>query len=235
MEKAYRNISYLFVALLLISFIGFFQTYIVNFPTFTGSVTAHHVHGFLLVLWIALLIAQPLLIRTKKLELHRLLGKASYVLVPLIVLSILMVTRVQYGRGVAQNSPAEVLDYGMYMTFVDLVSFMTLYGLSMWYRRVPAVHMRYIIACSVIFFNPAFGRINIIHFGMPLELGVVMSYVYCDTILLGFLIYDFVKRKPYRPYLYALVFLLICHSSLLYAPFSPVWHTMATAFAKTFF
>ena len=53
MEKAYRNISYLFVALLLISFVGFFQTYLVNFPTFTGAVTAHHIHGFLLMvrLW----------------------------------------------------------------------------------------------------------------------------------------------------------------------------------------
>jgi hypothetical protein len=235
MERAYKHISVLFVALLLISGIGFFQTYLVHFPTFTGSVNAHHVHAFLLVLWIAVLIAQPLLIRARKLELHRLLGKVSYGLVPLIVLSILTVTRVQYQRGVAQHSPAEVLDYGMYMSFVDLVPFMTLYGLAMWYRRVPSVHMRYIIACSMIFFNPAFGRINVIYFGMTTEVGVVMSYVYCDTILLGFLIYDLVKRRPYRPYLYSLVFLVICHSSLLYAPFSVVWHTVASAFALTFF
>lgn len=235
MEKAYRNISYLFVALLLISSIGFFSTYISKFPAFSGSVTAHHVHGFLLLLWIALLIAQPLLIRARKVELHRLLGRASYGLVPLMVLSILMVTRVQYQRGVAQDSPSDVLDYGLYMTAVDLVPFITLYGLAMWYRRVPTVHMRYIIACSVIFFNPAFGRINVIHFGMAPDLGVVMSYVYCDTILLGFLIYDLVKRKPCRTYLYSLAFLLVCHSSLLYAPFSPIWHTMASGLAQLFF
>lgn len=235
MEKAYKNISYLFVALLLISFVGFFQTYLTQFPTFTGSVTAHHIHAVLLVLWIALLIAQPLLIGARKFELHRFLGKVSYGLVPLIILSILMVTGVQYRRGVDQQSPAALIDYSLYMTFVDLVPFITLYALAMWHRRLPAVHMRYIIACSVIFFNPAFGRINIIYLGMAPELGVVISYVYCDTILLGFLIYDLMKRRPYRPYLYALVFLLVCHSSLLYAPFSPVWHRVANRFAQTFF
>lgn len=235
MERAYKNISLLFVALLMISGIGFFQTYLVNFPTFTGSVNTHHFHAVLLLLWIGLLIAQPLLIRGKKIQLHRLLGKASYGLVPLMVLSILMVTRVQYQRGVAQHSPSELLDYGLYMTFVDLVPFITLYGLAMWYRRIPPIHMRYIIACSVIFFNPAFGRINVIYFGMATEVGVVMSYVYCDTILLGFLIYDLVKRRSYRPYLYSLVFLGVCHSSLLYAPFSAIWHRIATAFAQIFF
>ncbi|QHV94318.1 hypothetical protein [Spirosoma endbachense] len=235
MEKAYRNISYLFISLLLISFTGFFQTYIKQFPTFTQSVTAHHFHATLLVLWIALLIAQPLLIRARKVELHRLIGKASYGLVPLIVLSILMVTQVQYRRGIDQQSPVTLIDYGLYMTFVDLVPFLTLYGLAMWYRRLPAIHMRYIIACSVIFFNPAFGRINIIYLGMAPEQGVLLSYVYCDSILLGFLIYDIVKHKPYRPYLYSLLFLLVCHSSLLYAPFWPVWHRVANSFAQTFF
>ncbi|MBD2705355.1 hypothetical protein IC229_32365 [Spirosoma sp. BT702] len=235
MEKAYKNISYLFFALLIISVIGFFQTYIVKFPTFTDTVSAHHIHATFLLLWIATLIAQPLLIRARKIELHRLIGKASYVLVPLIVLSILMVTRVQYQRGIAQHTPSVLVDYGMYMTFVDLVPFITLYLLAMWYRCVPSVHMRYIIACSVIFFNPAFGRINIIFFGMEPELGVVISYVYCDTILLGFLVYDLIKHKPYQPYLYSLAFLIVCHSSLLYAPFSPVWHTLSTAFAQTFF
>ncbi len=235
MDTAYRNLSYLFIALLLISIAGFFQTYIVLFPHFTGKVTAHHFHGFVLLLWIVLLIAQPVLIRAKRVDLHRLLGKASYGLVLLMVYSILLVTRVQYQRGVTENSPREQIMYGLYMSFVDLVSFLTLYGLAMWYRKKPPVHMRYIIACSVIFFNPAFGRINVIHFGMAPEFGVFMSYVYCDAILLGFLVYDLIKRKPYQPYLYAFVFLLICHTSLRYAPFSPLWQSAAIAFAQKFF
>ena len=234
MERAYRNISYLFIALLLISIVGFFKTYLIRFPTFAGAVTAHHLHGFVLLLWVALLIAQPLLIRAKKIELHRLLGSASYILVPLMVGSILLVTQVQYQRGMAQHLPSQQIYYGLYMTVVDLVPFVALYLLAMWYRHKPMVHMRYIIACSVIFFNPALGRINAIEFGMPLDRAVVLSYVYCDTILLGFLVYDLVNRRPYRTYLYSLLFLLVCHSSLLYAPFSEVWKTTARGIVGLF-
>ncbi|GAB2558518.1 hypothetical protein [Spirosoma aerophilum] len=99
MEKAYRHISFQFIALLLISMAGFWKTYLIRFPAFYGFVTAHHLHGLLMLLWVVLLIAQPLLIRAKNIELHRILGKASYVLMPLMVLSMLMVTWVQYQRG----------------------------------------------------------------------------------------------------------------------------------------
>lgn len=83
--------------------------------------------------------------------------------------------------------------------------------------------------------TPSKRRINVIYFGMDVVPAVLFSYVYCDLILLGLLVYDLLKRKPYRPYLYALVFLLICHTSLLCAPFTPVWVAVATTFAQTFF
>jgi hypothetical protein len=235
MEKAYQQISYLYVALLAITLFGFFQTYFVLFPHFTGTVTAHHFHAFTLTLWLALLIAQPLLIKYKKLEAHRLLGKASYVVALLIVLSILQVTQVQYLRNAAQGTPTGLSYYFMYMTVVDVVPFITLYLLAVWYRKRPAVHMRYIIACSVIFFNPGLGRIFIVFFGMGTEPTVLSAYVICDLILLGFLVYDLVKHKPYRPYLYSLVLLVIWHSSLLYVPYSRFWHSTAAAIARNFF
>jgi hypothetical protein len=235
MDKAYQQISYLFFALLVITLIGFFPTYLILFPDFTGTVSAHHFHGFVLLLWIGLLITQPLLIKFKKPEIHRLLGKASYVLVLLMALSILIVTEVQYQRNVAQGTPAELNYFFMYMSVVDLVPFLTLYLLAMWYQKMPAVHMRYIIACSVIFFNPAFGRINIIFFGMEVVPAVLVSYVFCDLILLGFLVYDLIKSKLYQPYLYALIFLVICHTSLLYIPYSHFWQTTAEAIARNFF
>jgi hypothetical protein len=234
MEKAYQQISFLFFALLAVTLVGFLKTYFVLFPHFPGLVTAHHFHAFTLTLWLALLLAQPLLIKYKKPEAHRLLGKASCVVVLLIVLSILQVTRVQYLRNAAQDTPIGLSYYFMYMTVVDLVPFITLYLLAVWYRKRPAVHMRYIIACSVIFFNPGLGRIFIVFFGMGTEPTVLSAYVICDLILAGFLVYDLVKHKPYRPYLFSLVLLLIWHSSLLYVPYSRFWHHTA-AIAGNFF
>lgn len=40
----------------------------------------------------SLLILQPILIRKKRLDIHRLLGKGSYLLIPLIFISIILLT-----------------------------------------------------------------------------------------------------------------------------------------------
>jgi hypothetical protein len=44
-----------------------------------------HVHAIMLSLWILVLIIQPILIRKKKLAVHRLIGKFTYVLFPLMI------------------------------------------------------------------------------------------------------------------------------------------------------
>ncbi len=90
MEKAYKNIVVFFIIATLIVLIGFYNTYIVFFPKFEQFKTFHHVHGFVMVLWLATLIAQPILITKKKYKWHRAIGKVSYILVPIIVISLIV-------------------------------------------------------------------------------------------------------------------------------------------------
>jgi hypothetical protein len=92
MGKSYRYISYLFVFVLALVFWGFYKTYFSLFPRFNGLPTLLHIHAVLILLWFAMLIAQPLLIlRYKNIALHRLVGKASYILVPAMVICIVFV------------------------------------------------------------------------------------------------------------------------------------------------
>ncbi len=86
-QKLQRNIVWFFSLLLLTSFLGFYPTYLVKAPTFEGFKTAHHFHGLMALLWILLLIVQPLLIRLKKNALHKQVGKLSYVIMPLLMRS----------------------------------------------------------------------------------------------------------------------------------------------------
>lgn len=56
-----------------------------------------------MALWLIMLIAQPFLIKYKKLSWHRVLGKASYVLVPLILITAFLLIRNEYYRNLMDS------------------------------------------------------------------------------------------------------------------------------------
>lgn len=82
MEKAYKNLSLFFIAILVIVILGFFKTYFGLFPNFRNVTSIQHIHGSLFLLWFVMLIVQPILIRKRKYKWHRVIGKVSYFLVP---------------------------------------------------------------------------------------------------------------------------------------------------------
>ncbi len=88
MQKSYNfyyNLGYWFLLLIVLVFAGFYTSYFAVFFKPTASII--HIHFTLMVLWIAMLITQPFLIKFRKRALHKKLGKISYVLVPLVLLS----------------------------------------------------------------------------------------------------------------------------------------------------
>ncbi len=80
MRKAYRNIGYYFLAILVVILIGSYANHLVDvmgspvLPGFTG------LHLMALLLWFALLIIQPFLIRQKRSKLHRMVGNGVHIL-----------------------------------------------------------------------------------------------------------------------------------------------------------
>lgn len=81
MEKSLQTrLGYFSIGVLLVTILGFYKTYLVKFPDFTGFTSAHHFHGAVATTWILMLIVQPFLIRANKLSTHRLVGKLSYII-----------------------------------------------------------------------------------------------------------------------------------------------------------
>ena len=88
MERAYHNIGYFLLALPLIFVAGFWIPYLSEILRFDPSITVPvHLHALLLFAWVVLLVVKPLAIRRGAFNLHRVLGRISYVLMPLIVAS----------------------------------------------------------------------------------------------------------------------------------------------------
>src|ERR1041385_6250013 len=89
MEKSYRYLGYFFLVLIPLVILAFFPTYLVQFPNFSPSNDIYaHIHSFISVIWLAMIIAQPFLIARKKFRLHQKLGKLSYFVFPMVMISI---------------------------------------------------------------------------------------------------------------------------------------------------
>lgn len=189
MEKIYKNSYYLFIAVLLMAFVGFYKSYFGKFPSFEGISPAMHFHGIMVLCWLSMLIAQPMLIVNKKIELHRQVGRASYIVMPLVILSMVILIRLGFMRNIAP--PSRGIDLRL-IGIADMFFFIPCYLLAIYYRKQVKYHSRWMVLSVLPFINPALGRLN-----LP---GPVLAIV----IMVGLLIYERFHNRVYRPYLISL-------------------------------
>src|SRR5579863_2712280 len=152
MERAYRNLGYVLLALLPIFVAGFWVPYFSEFPRFDASITlAVHIHAVLLFCFLGLLIFQPLAIRYKAFSIHRRLGKLANVLMPFILIFSVAMLWKEYHEHLADGASMAAARNDEFLSAVQLPLLACLYGLALSSirSRNVAAHMRYII-CIVL-------------------------------------------------------------------------------------
>src|SRR5574338_249967 len=189
MLKVYRNTSIFIILIMFGIQWGFYKHYTSEFPHFIDKTIIIHVHGIFLMMWLVLLIVQPLLISSGKAKLHRTIGKVSYVLGPLIIITMFLVGRGSYWRSVGvitekENLATMVLDVRGFITFAIF------WALAMSYRKIPASHMRYMIATGMIGIGPGVGRGLINSFGLDIGTALTITDVVTIAIVAFLLGYD---------------------------------------------
>lgn len=232
-DATYENIGYLLLTLLAVVVFGFYRTYFGLFPAFKGITTVQHLHGMLMLSWFGLLIVQPFLIKHRRLGLHRVLGRVSYGLVPLLLLSMWFVTRGGFLRQAAEL-PLAVNIGGLALNLPSLPAFAALFGLAMYYRKNRAYHMRYMVATALLLLGPGLGRAGILYIGLPFPVAVEWALGLTDALAAGLLLSDVVRRQPLRPYLVALTIVLAMHlvwEARMMAP----WQAFGGFVAQLFF
>jgi len=127
-----------------------------------------HVHGAVFVLWIFLLVAQPLLIAAHRVKWHMKLGMLSLVLVPAMsVLGVL--TLFDFLRRTEPDEGAELLLVGD-LEILLLFLILTAWGLLA--RRDAASHKRLMILGTMAIMGPAIARWDL---GIPASLGIIFA------------------------------------------------------------
>jgi hypothetical protein len=206
MERAYRNLGYFLLALLPIFIAGFWIPYLSEIPTFDPSITPPvHIHAVLLFAWIALLVFQPLAIRYGAISAHRFLGKASYVVMALIVPFTLAMIWKEYDEKLSDGIsiiPALKAEFVSVTQLVVTVAMYVLAIVRIQKRDVPA-HMRYMI-CIALFLLPAgLARTLGYWFNFRQVTSQTISLAAIEMCLAALIAFDIRRQLNARPYVVA--------------------------------
>lgn len=179
-----------------------------------------HAHGLAMSAWCLLLVSQAWLIRVGSRDIHRGMGAASYVLVPVMMVATLNFLHFRV------REAQELGPVGLYMVALivnGLIAFLVLYALAMAYRRQPAVHGRFMVCTVFPLFTPVTDRL-IGRFWpslVPLVPRIdgapvlpVVGFLLADVMLLALSVWDWRANKR-AVFPVALVVLLAYHGSVL--------------------
>jgi hypothetical protein len=206
-QTPYIRVSLFFFLVWLVLTWGFYRTYLIFFPSFTGFKPVQHLHGAIMMTWMGLLIIQPLLIRAGKISIHRLLGKLSYIIAPLVVVSMFLITKFGYYKAVPPMTHLEKVGKLSLQSF-DILEFVVFYSLAIVYKRNTYNHMRYMIGTGIIMIGPGLGRGLGVFFHIPFNASTTFVLFAEAAIAAAFLLSDVYRKRSYRANAVVLALLL---------------------------
>jgi hypothetical protein len=212
MERSYKYLGYFFLLLIPLIFAGFYKSYFQPFPNFGRGIDAYtHFHAVMAAIWVLMLIVQPILILNKKFAIHRSIGKVSYIVSPLLILSFIP-QAIKMGKNEGVSN--------LFFPLADATLLILFYSLGIYNRKVTAKHMRYMIAAALVLLGPTVGRIgpNLLGWGSVFTQTIQYAIIY--SVLIGLIFYDIKNKKKYFPYLVAMAGFFV-HQMVFYTVF--VW------------
>lgn len=144
-----------FAGLLLLSIVTFWPTYVSLPPSANSPYT--HVHAFLAVMWMLLLIVQPWLVRSGRLRTHRRIGRLSWILAPVFVIAVILLA---HHRIKGLEGPAyDIQTYVLWLQFSIITVFSLSYALAMFHRKDMAYHARFMVCTGLTLIDPVLIRL----------------------------------------------------------------------------
>ena len=217
--RTFRNSHLLFALIVPALLIGFWKSYFGTLGDLPDKVTTTiHVHSLTMIVWIFMLVAQAWFIRSKQFALHRLVGRSSYVVAPVIVWIGLVAMREFVGRepGAVSYDQARDLNLG----FGQLLAFAVTWSLAVVYRKQPERHIRFMIstafslATAIVFrilisWVPGFGTAQAAVHGNFLVLGVLLGALIANDWRLG------LRRSPFLVVTVMIALMYVSHLAIV--------------------
>jgi FtsH-binding integral membrane protein len=211
------------LALLATVFVGFARTYYLA-GVFHAPLPAPiiHVHGALFSTWILLLISQTSLVAAHRVNIHRRLGIAGFVLACVMVVVGLLAAANALTRDLAR--PGFDAKAFFIIPFGDMVIFATLIAFAFRARKDSAAHKRLIMVATTSLMIAAVARwpVSLVYHHAPVA--ALFTYVF----LLALVAYDlWSTHKIHRATLWASAFLIFVQQVRLPISHTGAWHVFA--------
>lgn len=216
-----------FAGLLLVALVAFWPSYLSQL----GANSAYtHLHAFTATLWMLMLIAQPVTIRTRRRAWHRALGRVSYGLVPVILASMILLAHNRI-----EGLGGEAFARQTYVLYLQ-VSLVTLFGfsyaLAVLKRRDMVLHARFMICTGITLIDPVVIRLMLWANSAPSWNYQWFTFGLTDLVILTFIWLERDTRRGRWVFPVMLpVFALAQMPAVLQLTNAPWWQAFARWFA----
>lgn len=226
----FEKSGYYFIGLVAIMFLGFWPTYFSKFFDGTANFNFYfHFHFTMASIWIGLLIVQPLLIKKKKLAIHRQIGKLSFIILPLFIISVILLKHFRIGGTVTEG-----LGASLWLQLKDIIIIGVMYTIAMINKRNMQIHARAMIATGIVFIEPTLGRFIILTVlpepNFMIGLGITVAIMY--TLIISLIIIE--RKQTNGRWVFPLLILLfmVFHYLIFNQVSFPAWDAFAKWFAE---
>lgn len=228
------------ILLLLLVHIGFYKTYIRHFPGFVDYITpsgrkfhfswVKHFHGMMMMGWTLMLLVQPILILKGKIKWHHRMGSLSYVLAPLVLLSLWLITQERFYDILERQGYTAAVAH-LALNFPNIIFFALLYSLAIYYRKRSALHIPFMCGTAILLIGPALARMLVTFFGFTFDNTVFTSKLVMVVIPAGIVFVDWIRKKRIGPFAVVLA-VMIVNAIFWFSRNTPFWQTIGRAIAK---
>jgi len=226
----FEKSGYYFIGLVAIMFLGFWPTYFSKYFNGTANFNLYfHFHFMMASLWIGLLIVQPLLIKRKKLAIHKKIGKLSFIILPLFIISVIALKHHQIGGVVREG-----LGASLWLQLKDIIIISVMYTIAIMNKHNIQIHARAMIATGIVFIEPTLGRFIILTVlpepNFILGLGITVAIMY--TLIISLIIIERKQTSGRWVFPILLLLFMVFHYLIFNQVSFPLWDSFAEWFVK---
>jgi len=213
------------VILFILMQVAFHPSYLQHFPQFHEFSWIHHIHGALMVSWVVMLIIQPYLILKNNYKAHRLIGKISYFTAPMVIISMFLITKLNYLKMVDEMPFKDVAAWQA-LNIITPFNFLLFYSLAIIHKREVFKHKRYMIGTVFTIFGAISSRLLISIFGTSIDFyAFFISEYFGFSVVLLLLLNDL--RNKVNPIPYSIIGIaLFINIISIHARYTEVWQSV---------
>lgn len=225
-----------------LTIIGFYPTYFSKLLSPMANV--FHLHAIFIMFWILMAIIQPFLVKKNKLKMHRIIGKISYLIMPIVfVTSYLVIQHVYYStilketekvtNGLSTLTANAIIEFAKEYIAIGLVYLlwlMVFYTLAVIQRKKVVDHATYMFAAMLTLLGPTVDRIL---FQIYQYLGIsfnffaeVAVFLLIDFLLIALLLFQWKKGNSLRAVTASLLIYITGQFVYFFLPKTEIWKTI---------